>query len=111
MRGGGLLHEHTGKTWNVSLRIGNFREKSRVVSLSLYGNVVEKADALYIHTPSLEIMKVWSQFRTHRTLPRQPRGTFGPVRVPRALAVILVWRFLQRRGYTDLKSRLPVGAT
>lgn len=73
MRGGGrgksLLHEHTGHTWNVSLRVGNFREKSRVVSLSLYGNVVDKADALHIHTPSLEIMKVWSQFCTHRTPP------------------------------------------
>lgn len=79
--GGGkksLLHEHTGQTWNVSLRIGNIREKSRVVSLSLYGNVVDKADVLCIHTPSLEIMKVWSQFCTHRTLPRPPRGTFGP---------------------------------
>lgn len=107
--GGGesLLHEHTGQTWNVSLHIGNFREKSRVVALSLYGNAVDKADVLNIHTLSLEIMKVWSQFGTHRT-PRRPlRGTFGPGSgAARALAVILVCS-----GCTDLKSRFPVGAT
>lgn len=76
------------------------------MSLSLYGNVVDKADAPYTHTPSPEIRKVWSQFCTYGTLLRPPRSTSGP-----GSSVTRAGGGLGLAGYTDLESRLPLGAT
>lgn len=84
--GGGNKQNKKPAAWTYGANVeckrahsGDFsREKSRVVSLSLYGNAVDKADAPYIHAPSPEIRKVWSQFCTYGTLLRPPRSTSGP---------------------------------